>query len=150
LEPKFKSADDMVRSMWRELGFYIVFDEEKNEIRVEADSAGLLSFAKLFRDYGTDPDTIEVGHEHLGPYSDPTIITGTEKKCTEKYIQGTQSDFLALALEVETEAGRMSPGESYFSQHFCNSSGIRIRFHLQKAGFDPCTADPLLQDEAKT
>ncbi len=138
----------MMRSRWRALGFYFDFDADSREIRIHADNSGLRSFVEEFRGYGSDPLTVEVGHAHLGPYFNLTLETSMQTMCTSDVIQGTHDDFLNLASEVEKMIGKLQPGESFLSQHFCNTSSIRIRFVQQHDEFDPASLDPELSNSA--
>lgn len=137
----------MVRSLWRELGFYFEYDDKAQEICIFADEKGFREFIEVIRSYGTDPNTEEVGHDHLGPYYNLTLQTSTTALCGPDFIQGMHEDFLKLASEVESKLGKLKTGESFISEHFERTGSVTLRFIQQQPEFDPSTLDSHLQKQ---
>jgi len=139
----------LMREGWRELGFYYDFDEESSRWRLVGSRSGLLKFRDILNDYAGDPRNEQVPeHEHYGPYSYLKLMTWGEAEITEDAICGTLPDFRRLAVIVGNKLNASSAGSIFtISGEYVESSKATLEFEVREEGFDPASADPLLQPD---
>ena len=141
--------NQVTRDEWRELGFFYDFDKENSRWRLVGSQGGLLKFRDILNAYADDSRNKQISeHEHYGPYFYLKLITWEEAEITENAICGTLSDFRKLAAIVENKLNASSAGSTFtIDDEYAEGTQAILEFEVREEGFDPASADPLLQPD---
>jgi hypothetical protein len=145
-----EKMNQVTREEWHELGFFYDFDKENSRWRFVGSRSGLLKFRDILNAYADDVRNERISeHEHYGPYFYLKLMTWEEAEITENAICGTLSDFRKLAAIVENKLIASSAGSTFTigDEHAEGNQAI-LEFEVREEGFDPASADPLLQSDA--
>jgi len=136
-----------MREEWRELGFFYDFDEKDSCWRLIGSRSGLLKFRDILNAYADDPRHEQISeHEHYGPYSYLKLMTWEEADISGQAICGTPADFKRLAGIVGGKLDSHGAGEIFaVSDEYAPGSNAILEVDVREEGFDPASADPLLQ-----
>ena len=139
----------VTREEWRELGFFYDFDKESSRWRLTGSHSGLLKFRDILNAYADDSRNQQISeHEHYGPYFYLKLMTWEEAEITENAICGTLSDFRKLAAIVENKLNECGVGDTFIIGHeYAEGTRAMIEFEVREEGFDPASADSLLQSD---
>ena len=142
---RYRSADDMVREKWRELGFFCDIDDGARRWRLVGAKGGLQRFAELLRGYASDPvHALLSEHDHFGPYFFK-IMTWTEPGIDEKSIHGTVDDLHRLAAIVEDALASATPGNVIdVTARYVTGCRYSLDLDMRADGFDPASEDSKL------
>jgi len=132
---------------WRELGFFYDTDPAQKAWLFIGSRSGLLQFPRLLREYATNPRRGALSdHDHYGPYSHLTVITGRESFITPNDIRGTQPHIYRLADLIEKRLVPSTAGQSFkIDTEYSSQNEFHLHFDVREDGFDPASADPLLR-----
>ena len=141
------SLDQSISEAWRDLGFYYEFNETDSQWQFVGSKEGLAQFVRLLRDYAADPQNSKIyEHEHFGPYWYLKVMTFTKPDISESAIVGDPSDIARLANLFERKLLETPEDMSFtIREEYCPGCSSAICVKIEKSGFDPATADLLLQ-----
>ncbi len=144
-----EKMNQVTREEWRELGFFYDFEKESSCWRLIGSRSDLLKFCDILNAYADDSRNEQISeHEHYGPYFYLKLMTWEEAEITENAICGTLSDFRRLAAIVENKSNASSAGSTFIiGDEYTEGSKAILKFEVREEGFDPASADPLLQSD---
>jgi hypothetical protein len=144
-----EQMNQVTREEWRELGFFYDFDKENSRWRLIGSRGGLLKFRDILNAYADDSRNQQISeHEHYGPYFYLKLMTWEGAEITENAICGTPSDFRRLAKIVENKLNACSAGSTFtIGDEYAEGNLAMIEFEVCEEGFDPASADTLLQSD---
>lgn len=142
-----EAVNQVTREEWRKLGFFYEFDTKDSRWRLVGSRSGLLKFRDILNAYADDTKNQQVSeHEHYGPYCYLKIMTWEDAEITEQAICGTLSDIRRLAEIVDSKLGSYGEGSKFtIGDEYAGGSKTVLDFEVQGEGFDPVSADSLLQ-----
>jgi hypothetical protein len=126
------------------LGFFYDRLDAPKEWLVVGSRSGLLRFASLLRAYAVDPRIVAKSeHQHYGPYLYLKVMTWPDAGIDAQAIRGSLKELTALALLIEAEVARLSPGaRSRIRETFSPASEYALVLEMREDTFDPASADP--------
>jgi len=142
-----EATHNATKREWRELGFFYYLDDQARVWKLTGSRAGLLRFRDALLSYVADPRNASKGeHEHYGPYMYLEVMTWPEAGFDEHSIRGPLADLARLAKLIEAKLATARPGSTILiHEEFAAHSPYFLILDVREDGFDPATADPLLQ-----
>jgi hypothetical protein len=143
-----REVREHTRREWRDLGFFYELDHARKIWRLVGSKAGLRRFADLLHAYAGDSrNATPSEHEHYGPYLYLEIMTWATRGADDHSIHGTLDDLRQLASIVEHALCEAPPGSiCRAGDLYAPSAPYGIQLEVREDGFDPASADPLLDD----
>ena len=142
-----EAANNATKREWRELGFFYDLDTQAKTWKLTGSRAGLFRFRDALLAYTANPRNVLKGeHEHYGPYMYLKVMTWPEAAFDERAIRGPLADLARLAELIGAKAAVARPGSTILiHEEFAAHSPYSLILDVREDGFDPTTADPLLQ-----
>ncbi len=139
--------DDLLRSKWRELGFFYIIDEEAHAWRLIGSKFGLNHFVAILRDYTEDESNFALSeHIHLGPYMYLEIGTWNQPVITGHWIAGSMADLKRLASIIETKLNENKTNIQYeIGRDYADNAEYQLIIDVKDSDFDPVSLDPDLK-----
>jgi hypothetical protein len=136
-------TDQLIRSQWRELGFYFRHDERERRYRFAGSKEGLARFCQILTKYAQEDYNDRISeHQHYGPYHSLEIMTWDRAGIDSHAIHGTLDDLRRLASLVSAGVARTPVGASFaISTEYAPDPQWTLRFEVQEDTFDPGLAE---------
>ena len=134
------------REEWRKLGFFYDHDDKTATWKFVGSKSGLLKFCDIIESFTADPANNKISqHEAYGPYGYLTLETWDSPLVDCMTIKGTIAELNGLSNLIKEKLKTLNPPAQFtINEEYSPHNDYFLVFELKEEGFDPASADPLL------
>lgn len=138
------NIDEMIKTEWRELGFYYDRDDGLQEWLLYGSRNGLMKFVQILNEYANESNNDCIGNDaHYGPYSYLKICTWENPSFSKDNIGGPILSLKKLAALISEKLLCSGIGDKIiFDKEFSNTNTYKFILVIMPNDFDPISKDP--------
>ena len=136
---------------WRKFGFYYDHDDKNGCWRFVGSVSGLLKFCDILDAFVADPDNKNISeHQAYGPYQYLQIEMWDEPLVDCMTIKGSAEDLTKLSNMIREKLKTAAVSDQFtINEEYSAKNDYILIFEVKEEGFDPASADSMLQDQIK-